>query len=191
MTALRKSGALRIGLISDTHGLLRPEALVFLQGCDHIVHAGDIGDPLILEHLGSIASVTAVRGNNDIGPWAQTLPQTEHLTTGGLCLCVVHDCGTLRPADVGARTRVVVAGHSHKPAAVRRDGIVYVNPGSAGPRRFSLPIAAGEIVVSASGIRIRVVDLMAADKGSALVSIDLGCKRRNAARRPWVPRPAG
>lgn len=174
MTSRREAVALRIGLISDTHGLLRPEALVYLQGCDHIVHAGDIGDPTILERLRNIAPVTAVRGNNDIGPWADTLREIEHLTTGGVCLCVVHDRGTLRSADFGAHTRVVVSGHTHKPAVVRSDSVVYVNPGSAGRRRFSLPIAAGEIVVSSSGARLRVVDLMAQDKDAALLSIDLG-----------------
>lgn len=137
----------RIGLISDTHNLVRPEALQYLAGCDAIIHAGDICNPAVLDALGKIAAVTAVRGNNDIGDWAASLPTHARLTVQQVTILVVHDI-----ADVGADPRgegidVVVTGHSHKPSISERDGVLFVNPGSAGPRRFKLPISAGTLVV--------------------------------------------
>ena len=152
----------RIGLISDTHGLLRPEAKSFLEGCDHIIHAGDICDPGILDRLGTIAQLTAVRGNNDRGPWAERLPHTAHVRIGGILIYVVHDIADLRALVVepdGAPVRVVVSGHSHKPTVEERDGILYVNPGSAGPRRFKLPIAVGELRVDGHAVAARIVEL--------------------------------
>ena len=136
---------MRVGLISDTHGLLRPEALAYLEGSDAIVHAGDIVDPMILERLRGIAPVTAVRGNNDFGGWAQKIPETAVVRVAGVSIYVLHDLAQLGIDPRAAGHRVVIAGHSHKPRVEERDGVLYVNPGSAGPRRFTLPISAGEL----------------------------------------------
>lgn len=145
----------RVGLISDTHGLLRPEALEYLRGSAHIIHGGDIGDPAILEALRAIAPVTAVRGNNDQDAWARDLRDMELVQIGEVRICVVHDVKAFRPKDC----RVVVSGHSHKPKIEERDGVLHVNPGSAGPRRFSLPIAAGELRISGASVRARIKEL--------------------------------
>ena len=150
---------IRIGLISDTHGLLRPEALAALRGSDRIVHAGDIVDPADLETLAQIAPVTAVRGNNDKGPWAVALAQTERLEVGGVKLFVIHDLNDLDIDPAGADVQVIVSGHSHKPVVQERDGVLYVNPGSAGPRRFTLPIAAGELRISGARVGARIREL--------------------------------
>jgi len=130
---------MRIGLISDTHGLLRPEALAALQGVEHIIHAGDFGDG-VLAGLGRIAPVTAIRGNNDSGPWANGIPETARLELEGVRLLVIHDLAEL---DSFADCDVVISGHSHRPEFYTEEGILYVNPGSAGPRRFKLPISVG------------------------------------------------
>ncbi|HEX6705190.1 MAG TPA: metallophosphoesterase family protein [Albitalea sp.] len=135
---------MRIGLISDTHGLLRPEALQALAGSDRIVHAGDIGDAAILESLAAIAPVTAVRGNNDQGTWAQALPHTALLVEGGVRILVIHDVKELSGV---VDAQVVIAGHSHQPKVERREGVLFVNPGSAGPRRFKLPVCVGRLIV--------------------------------------------
>ena len=156
---MNSSGTLRVGLISDTHGLLRPEARSFLEGCDHIVHGGDIGHPGILEELGVLAPLTAVRGNNDKGPWAHRLRDSELLKVGAISVYVIHDLGQLDIEPRSAGVRVVISGHSHKPAVEEHGGVLFINPGSAGPRRFKLPIAVGELVVRESGISARVVDL--------------------------------
>ncbi|MCW5621326.1 MAG: metallophosphoesterase family protein [Burkholderiales bacterium] len=150
---------LRVGLISDTHGLLRPEAEAFLKGSDFIIHAGDIGEPDILQRLGVIAPVTAVRGNNDHGSWAEALGETEFLQVGDLWLYVLHDLAELDIDPRGAGVRIVVAGHSHKPLIEERDGVMYVNPGSAGPRRFRLPIAVGELLIQGQQASARTVAL--------------------------------
>lgn len=147
---------MRIGLVSDTHGLLRPEVEAFLDGSDHIVHAGDVCDPGILEALASLAPVTAVRGNNDRGPWAMRLRETELLRFGEVGLYVIHDLAQLDLESAGAGVQVVVSGHSHKPAVLQRDGVLFVNPGSAGPRRFRLPIAAAELFVQGSSVSVRI-----------------------------------
>jgi putative phosphoesterase len=152
---------MRIGLISDTHGLLRPEALDFLAGSDHIVHGGDIGNPDILERLAAIAPLTVVRGNNDTAAWAGTLPDSARLEVGGVAIHVVHDVKELDIDPAAAGVRVVVSGHSHKPACVERGGVLYVNPGSAGRRRFTLPIAAGELLVEDGRVSARLVTLAA------------------------------
>jgi putative phosphoesterase len=136
---------MRIGLVSDTHGLLRPQVLDWLRGSDHIVHAGDICAPEILAQLQAVAPLTAVRGNNDHGPWAEALRERELLELQGVRIVVVHDIADLKRAPLPAGVRVVVTGHSHKPLVEERAGVLYVNPGSAGPRRFPLPIAAGEL----------------------------------------------
>ncbi len=150
---------MRIGLISDTHGLLRPEALAFLAGSDRIVHGGDIGNPEILERLAAIAPLTVVRGNNDTAAWAGTIPETACLAVGGVGILVIHDLKELAGDPAADGVRVVVSGHSHKPACVERGGVLYVNPGSAGRRRFSLPIAAGELLVEDGRVEARLVTL--------------------------------
>jgi putative phosphoesterase len=150
---------MRIGLISDTHGLLRPEALDFLAGSDHIVHGGDIGDPGILERLAAIAPLTVVRGNNDTAAWATPIPVTARLEAGGIAIFAIHDVKELDIDPRAAGVRVVVSGHSHRPASVERGGVLYVNPGSAGRRRFSLPIAAGELLVEDLQVEVRLVTL--------------------------------
>jgi putative phosphoesterase len=150
---------MRIGLISDTHGLLRPEAVDYLAGSDHIVHAGDIGGPELLERLAGIAPLTVVRGNNDTAAWARTIPETARLEMGGVSVYVIHDIKALDIEPAAAGVRVVVSGHSHKPACLERDGVLYVNPGSAGRRRFTLPIAAGELLVEGGQVEVRLVTL--------------------------------
>ena len=150
---------MRVGLISDTHGLLRPEALRFLAGCDHIVHGGDIGKPEILERLAEIAPLTVVRGNNDREDWAAGIPVTATLRFGELTLYAIHDLKELDIDPVAAGVRVVVSGHSHKPSCSERAGVLYINPGSAGRRRFSLPISCAELVIEGANIRARLVTL--------------------------------
>jgi len=132
-----------IGLISDTHNLLRPEARLALSGVDRIIHAGDICNPEVLEQLGQIAPVIAVRGNNDIGAWADTLNKVETLDIDGVKIRVVHDLHEFDPRSEAAGMQVVVSGHSHKPSIKKERGVLFVNPGSAGPRRFKLPISLG------------------------------------------------
>jgi putative phosphoesterase len=149
----------RIGLISDTHGLLRPEALDYLAGCEHIIHGGDIGGPAILEQLAAIAPLTAVRGNNDLGDWADALPETALLRFEGVAVYAIHDLKQLDIDPAAEGVRVVVSGHSHKPVQDERKGVLYINPGSAGRRRFSLPIALGELLVDGDHVQSRVVTL--------------------------------
>ena len=132
---------MRVGLISDTHALLRPQAFDYLRGSDHIVHAGDIVDPATLDQLATLAPLTAVRGNNDLGPWARELPESISMTLGGVIIHIIHDLKELAIDPVAEGVRVVLAGHSHKPSCTRRDGVLYVNPGSAGRRRFKLPVS--------------------------------------------------
>jgi putative phosphoesterase len=150
---------IRVGLISDTHGLLRPEALTFLEGCDHIVHGGDICDASVLEALSAIAPVTAVRGNNDHGSWASRLRETELFQVGEIFICAIHDLADLDIAPSAAGVKVVVSGYSHRPSVEWRDGILYVNPGSAGLRRFKLPVSIGELTVTGSSVSARTVEL--------------------------------
>ena len=150
----------RIGLISDTHGLLRPEAKAFLKGSDFIVHAGDICDPGILEELSLMAPVTAVRGNNDKGAWAEKIPETSFLQVGEFFLYAIHDLAQLDIEPAAAGVQAVVSGHSHKPLVEERGGVLFVNPGSAGPRRFTLPIAVGEIILNGTSASARTVELM-------------------------------
>ena len=133
--------ARKIGLISDTHGLLRPEALQALRGSDLIVHAGDVGDPTILEALAKIASVIAVRGNVDTADWAKSLPETAVAEADGVNIYVLHDSKTLDLDPKASQFHIVISGHSHKPSRSEKNGVLYINPGSAGPRRFKLPVA--------------------------------------------------
>lgn len=132
---------MHIGLISDTHGLLRPEALAALQGCARIIHAGDIGKAAVLDGLSALAPLDVIRGNIDTADWAQALPERLDLRIDGLRLHVLHDLKELDVDPVVAGINVVIAGHSHQPRIERRDGVLYINPGSAGPRRFRLPIS--------------------------------------------------
>jgi putative phosphoesterase len=149
----------RLGIISDTHGLLRPQAAAFLQGCDRILHGGDIGNAEILARLSTIAPVTAIRGNNDKGAWAEAIPETEFFEFGGIYVYAIHDLSQLDIEPSAAGIRVVVSGHSHKPLIERRDGVFFVNPGSAGPRRFKLPISVADILIEGSAISPRIVEL--------------------------------
>src|SRR4030095_13744130 len=141
----------RIGIISDTHGLLRPEAERRLAGVDHIVHAGDIGRPEIVDALRKIAPVTAIRGNVDTGEWAREYADTKLVGLAGKAIYILHDLRTLH-IDAWAGIDVIVSGHSHVPKIQRIDGILYLNPGSAGPRRFKLPITLATIDVTPDGI---------------------------------------
>ena len=154
----------RIGVISDTHGLLRPEAVAFLRGSDLIIHGGDIGHAGVLEDLASLAPVIAVRGNNDTGPWAKKLAETEVLQVGEVFIFVVHNITELDLDPMAAGFDVVVSGHSHRPSVEERDGVLYVNPGSSGPRRFKLPVAVAELVVVGKSVRARVVELDVAER---------------------------
>ncbi len=149
----------KIGLISDTHNLLRTEALRALAGVDHILHLGDIGNPDILEKLSRIAPVTAVRGNNDQGEWAKDIAALETLQIKGHNLCLIHDVKDLpfEPSDEGID--VVISGHSHQPRIQERDTVLYVNPGSAGPRRFKLPVSVGFLEFAGGQIRARIQEL--------------------------------
>ncbi|MGJ7610584.1 MULTISPECIES: metallophosphoesterase family protein [unclassified Variovorax] len=150
---------LRVGLISDTHGLLRPQAVAALQGCDFIVHGGDIGNAGILDALRAMAPLTVVRGNNDREPWAERIAETERVAFGGVQLYAIHDLAQLDIDPPAAGVRVVVSGHSHKPKIEERGGVLYVNPGSAGPRRFTLPIAVAELLIDGDAISARIVEL--------------------------------
>jgi uncharacterized protein len=148
-----------VGLISDTHGLLRPEAIAALRGVDAIIHAGDIGAPDVVERLAAIAPVTSVRGNNDHGMWAEKLAATETLEIGGARVYVLHDLKELALDPGAAGLAAVIAGHSHQPRVEERAGVLYVNPGSAGPRRFRLPVAVGRLTVKDGRVRGRIVEL--------------------------------
>ena len=150
---------LRIGLIADTHGLLRPQTVASLHGCDLIVHGGDIGRAEILEELAALAPVRAVRGNNDVGPWAQSIPTTDVVQVGTVCIYVLHNLAELDLDPAAAGFHAVVAGHSHKPSVDRRAGVLYVNPGSCGPRRFKLPVSIAELTVDAGVVHARIVEL--------------------------------
>ncbi|UUY09169.1 metallophosphatase family protein [Pseudomonas sp. J452] len=150
---------MKIGLISDTHGLLRPEALAALQGCEQLIHAGDIGKPEILEALRELAPLTVVRGNNDKDDaWAAAIPGSAVLRSAGVGIYVSHELADV-PEPLPADIQVVVTGHSHKPLIAERDGVLYINPGSAGPRRFKLPISVGLLHLDAGAVRGELIEL--------------------------------
>ena len=163
----RAAATVRIGVISDTHGLLRPEAVRALRGSAFIVHAGDIGTPEVLAALRAIAPVVAVRGNNDRGAWARTLRDTETVEVAGVRVHVVHDVKELRGDGGAPAVDVVIAGHSHRPGIARRDGMLFLNPGSAGPRRFSLPITVARLSVRGGRAHARIVPLALLSSRSA------------------------
>ena len=150
---------MRVGVISDTHGLLRPEALAALAGAEHILHAGDVGDPAILERLREIAPVTAIRGNIDVRGDCSRLPATDAVELGGRLFYLVHSLADLDLDPVAAQVSAVVSGHSHKPGISWKDGVLYLNPGSAGPRRFKLPVTLAEVEIGAEGLGVRIVEI--------------------------------
>ncbi len=148
-----------IGVISDTHGLLRPEAIAALQGVDLILHAGDIGKPQVLEGLKTIAPVIAVRGNNDQGDWAEPFPEHKTVKVGSITIYLLHIVQELNFIPQTEGIRVIISGHSHKPSIVDKEGILFLNPGSAGPRRFKLPISVAHLQVDGSNIGAKIIDL--------------------------------
>ena len=149
-----------IGVISDTHGLLRPEAIEALRGSEHIIHAGDVGSPEILEKLSRIAPVIAVRVNIDKEAWSRRIPETQVLEVGGVSIYVLHDLAQLDLKPKAAGFSVVVSGHSHVPKQDTRDGVLYFHPGSAGPRRFKLPVSLGRLVLEAGSVSGELVQLL-------------------------------
>jgi putative phosphoesterase len=148
-----------IGVISDTHGLLRPEAASALSGVELIIHAGDIGNPQILEALTRIAPIHAVRGNTDRGDWAADLPHTRVVEVGGVLIYVLHELFTLDLDPAAAGFAAVIFGHSHSPHMERKNGVLYLNPGSAGPRRFTLPVSLGLLRVQGASVNAQLVEL--------------------------------
>jgi putative phosphoesterase len=151
--------AIRIGVISDTHGLLRPQAVAALRGSQRIVHAGDVGRPEVLEGLRALAPTVAVRGNIDTQEWAAALPATEVVEAGKLLFWLLHDIAELDLDPAAAQFAAVIFGHSHKPSIAWREGVLYLNPGSAGPRRFRLPVTIARLEVSGAAIRPEIVEL--------------------------------
>ena len=150
---------MKIGVISDTHGLLRPEAVNALRGSDRIIHAGDVGDPAILEELSKLAPVTAIRGNVDREKWARRLPPTDVLEAAGVAIYVLHNLEELDLKPESAGFAAVVYGHSHVPEQETKNGVLYFNPGSAGPRRFRLPVSVGRLIVEAGKLRAEILTL--------------------------------
>ncbi|WP_437880194.1 metallophosphoesterase family protein [Pseudomonas sp. LRF_L74] len=151
--------SLRIGVIADTHGLLRPEALEALQGCDVLLHLGDIGSPGILDSLRALAPLHVVRGNNDTDAWADAIPETLELEFAGVRLYLIHDRKQLPIDAQAAGIDIVLSGHSHKPLDEVHDGVRHFNPGSAGPRRFSLPISVGRLVLERGEVMTELIEL--------------------------------
>jgi len=150
----------QIGVISDTHGLLRPEAIAALSGSDHIIHAGDIDDPEILDQLAKIAPVTAVRGNVDHGAWANKLPHTNVLEVGSVAIYVLHQLQDLDLKPEAAGFSAVIYGHTHVPKQETKHGVLYFNPGSAGPRRFRLPVSVGKLSIEKHEIHGTILKLL-------------------------------
>jgi hypothetical protein len=148
-----------LGVISDTHGLLRPEAVAALQGADRILHAGDVGAAEILDALAQIAPVTAVRGNVDTALWARSLPETEVIEVGGVLVYMLHDIGQLDLKPEAAGFALVVYGHSHQPKIEEKNGVVFFNPGSAGPRRFNKPVSVGKLKILAGRVHAEILKL--------------------------------
>jgi putative phosphoesterase len=148
-----------IGVVSDTHGLLRPEAARALAGVNRIIHAGDIGKPEILTELKKIAPLAAIRGNNDRGAWARQLPEVRSVKIGRHQLYLIHDVNELDFDPAARGFRIVVSGHSHKPSISEKDGVLFVNPGSPGPRRFRLPVAIGKIWLEGADVRVEIIEL--------------------------------
>ena len=152
--------AVAIGVISDTHGLLRPEAVEALRGSDLILHAGDVGNKEILDVLAQIAPVAAVRGNVDTASWARTLPESEVINAGGVLVYMLHNVGQLDLKPEAAGFRVVVYGHSHQPKIEEKNGVLFFNPGSAGPRRFNKPVTVGRLKIEAGKVQAEIIKLV-------------------------------
>lgn len=148
-----------IGVISDTHGLLRPEALAALQGVEHIIHAGDVGAPGILDELRRAAPVTAIRGNVDHGPWPERLPEKEIVELSGVAIYILHDLKQLDLDPAAAGFAAVISGHTHQPKSELRKGVLYLNPGSAGPRRFSLPISMALLTIEKERLSAEILTI--------------------------------
>jgi len=148
-----------VGLISDTHGLVRPQALDALRGVDLVIHAGDIGKPEVVEALMRIAPITVIKGNNDRGAWAKKLPDTTILSVGGVRLFLIHDVHDLDFDPFERGIAAVISGHSHKPSIIKRDGVLFVNPGSAGPRRFKLPVVVGKLRIADGKLKAVIIEL--------------------------------
>src|SRR5262245_53276243 len=149
----------QLGVISDTHGLLRPQALDALRGVELILHAGDIGAPEVLEGLRGLAPVRAIRGNNDTDSWARGLPETDLVEVGGVSMFILHSLADLDLNPKAAGVRVVIYGHSHRPEAIEKDGILYLNPGAAGPRRFRLPLSVARLTLAGGAVRHEILEL--------------------------------
>lgn len=149
-----------IGVISDTHGLLREEALHALNRCDLIIHAGDVGSPDVITELRKIAPVSAVRGNTDIEGWAEEYPLFNVIETGNKFIYVIHEIGNINVDPKASGFHVVISGHSHRPSEEVKDGVLYFNPGSAGPRRFNLPVTAGQIQIDGDSIKAKIIKLL-------------------------------
>jgi putative phosphoesterase len=150
----------RVGLISDTHGLLRPEALAALKGSELIIHAGDIGKPEVLASLKTVAPVLAIRGNNDRESWAKKIPDILHLRVNGACLFIIHNVNDLEVDPAADGFQAVISGHSHKPSLTNNDGVIFLNPGSAGPRRFKLPVALARLRIRGGKVNGKIVELL-------------------------------
>jgi hypothetical protein len=148
-----------LGVISDTHGVLRPAAVAALRGSDRILHAGDVGSAEILDTLARVAPVTAIRGNVDTEPWARALPETEIVEAGGVLIYMLHDLARLDLKPDAAGFRIVVYGHSHRPKIEEKNGVLYFNPGSAGPRRFNLPVSVGRLTIERGSARAELIEL--------------------------------
>jgi uncharacterized protein len=148
-----------IGVISDTHGLLRPEALQALRGAQSLLHAGDIGTPEVIAGLSALAQVTAVRGNCDRGAWAEAYPVRQRVTVGDVSILILHDRNELKTLPPGEGVQVVISGHSHKPSIEEKDGVLYLKPGSAGPRRFQLPLTLALLTVERGKVNAQIIDL--------------------------------
>lgn len=157
---LTASTSFRVGLISDTHGLMRPEALGALQGVSHIIHAGDIGKPFILEELARIAPLTAVRGNNDTSTWANDLPDAIQVKLAGVVIHVLHDFKELKKFPAPSDVEVIVTGHSHSPLIRQEAGVLHINPGSAGPRRFRLPVTVALLEIQKGLPQANIISLL-------------------------------
>jgi uncharacterized protein len=151
---------MQIGVISDTHGLLRPEAIEALRGSAHVIHAGDVGEPEILEQLAGLAPVTSIRGNIDKDAWARKLPKTELVEIAGVTIYILHDLAKLDVKPEAAGIRVVIYGHSHVPKQETLNGVLYLNPGSAGPRRFKLPITVGRLIIDGGSVRGEIIQIV-------------------------------
>jgi uncharacterized protein len=155
----KKSDLHVIGVISDTHGLIRPEALEALKGAELIIHAGDIGKPEVIDALKDIAPIVAIKGNNDTASWAKSLPDTKLVQAGDMRLFIIHNVKELDCDPVARGYQVVISGHSHKPSVLTRDGVLFVNPGSAGPRRFKLPVAVGKLFIQNHQVNAEIIEL--------------------------------